>query len=172
MRWYIEVILNNYINFQGRARRKEFWMFMLVHVLISIVLYFIAKIVLVVYLALTICPMVGVGIRRLHDSGKNGMWVLAANVPFLGFIYYYFMFLDSEPGINIYGDCPKESYMDKILKDELEPPAYSKPSSFSLDNLEFDLSNLNPDKLFKNETAVQILIIVTGLLSILLFSNK
>jgi hypothetical protein len=116
--------------------------------------------------------MVGVGIRRLHDSGKNGMWVLAANVPFLGFIYYYFMFLDSEPGTNIYGECPKESYMDKILKDELEPPAYSKPSSLSLDNVEFDLSNLNPDKLFKNETAVQILIIVTGLLSILLFSNK
>ncbi|MDG1848045.1 MAG: DUF805 domain-containing protein, partial [Candidatus Marinimicrobia bacterium] len=104
MRWYIEVILNNYINFQGRARRKEFWMFMLVHVLISIALYFIAKIVLVVYLALTICPMVGVGIRRLHDSGKNGMWILAANVPFLGFIYYYFMFLDSEPGTNIYGE--------------------------------------------------------------------
>ena len=39
-------------------------------------------------------------------------------------------------------------------------------------SFEFDLSNLNPDKLFKNETAVQILIIVTGLLSILLFSNK
>ena len=57
------------------------------------------------------------------------------------------MFLDSEPGTNIYGECPKESYMDKILKDELEPPAYSKPSSFSLDNLEFDLSNINPDKL-------------------------
>tara|TARA_B110000467_G_scaffold164807_1_gene195836 strand:+ start:3216 stop:3638 length:423 start_codon:yes stop_codon:yes gene_type:complete len=139
--------------------------------LISIALYFIAKIVLVAYLTLTICPMVGVGIRRLHDSGKNGMWILAANVPFLGFIYYYFMFLDSEPSTNIYGECPKESYMDKILKDELEPPAYTKPSSLSFDNLEFDLSILSPDKLFKNETAVQILIIVLGLISILMFSN-
>ena len=66
----------------------------------------------------------------------------------------------------------EDPVMDKILKDELEPPSYSKPSSFSLDNVEFDLSNLNPNKLFKNETAVQILIIVTGLLSILIFSNK
>ena len=144
---------------------------MLIHMLISIALYFIAKIVLVAYLTLTICPMVGVGIRRLHDSGKNGMWILVANVPFLGFIYYYFMFLDSEPSTNIYGECPKESYMDKILKDELEPPAYTKPSSLSFDNLEFDLSILSPDKLFKNETAVQILIIVLGLISILMFSN-
>ena len=171
MKWYIEVVLNNYINFQGRARRKEFWMFMLIHVLISVVLYFIAKIILVVYLALTICPMVGVGIRRLHDSGKNGMWILAANVPFLGFNYYYFMFLDSETGVNIYGECPKESYMDKILKDEVKSPTYNKPASFSLDNLEFDLSMLNPDKLFGNETAVQVLLVVLGLLSIFVFSQ-
>ena len=171
MRWYIEVILNNYINFQGRARRKEFWMFMLIHVLISISLYFIAKIVLIVYLALTICPTVGVGIRRLHDSGKNGMWVLAANVPFLGFIYYYFMFLDSEMGTNIYGESPKESYMDKILKDDLEPPSLNQPSSLPFDRFEFDLSMVNPDKLFGNETAVQILIVVLGLLSVLIFSK-
>ena len=146
-------------------------MFMLIHVLISVVLYFIARIILVVYLALTICPMVGVGIRRLHDSGKNGMWILAANVPFLGFIYYYFMFLDSETGVNIYGECPKESYMDKILKDEVKSPTYNKPASFSLDNLEFDLSMLNPDKLFGNETAVQVLLVVLGLLSIFVFSQ-
>ena len=58
------------------------------------------------------------------------------------------------------------------MQDNYSRKWINQPSSLSLDNVEFDLSNLNPDKLFKNETAVQILIIVTGLLSILLFSNK
>ena len=76
MRWYIEVVFNNYFNFYGRARRKEYWTFLLIHFVISIGLCFISKIVLIAYLFITICPLVAVGIRRLHDTGKNSFWIL------------------------------------------------------------------------------------------------
>ena len=168
MRWYKEVVFNNYLNFQGRARRKEFWMFTLVHVIICFVLYFVGKIALILYLVLTVCPAVGVGIRRLHDTGRNGMWVLAANVPFLGFIYFYFMFLDSDPNTNIYGDSPKDSYMDKILKDEVPTPSLEPLSDSGFDKFDFNFPTLNLEKLFSNETAVQVIIILLILLSILI----
>ena len=170
MRWYKEVVFNNYLNFQGRARRKEFWFFTLVHVIICFALYFVGKIALISYLVLTVCPAVGVGIRRLHDTGRNGMWVLAANVPFLGFIYFYFMFFDSDPNTNIYGDSPKDSYMDKILKDEVPAPSLKPLSESRFDKLDLTFQSLNPEKLFSNEAAVQFIIVVLILLSILIKS--
>ena len=160
MRWYIEVVFNNYLNFQGRARRKEFWMFTLVHVIICFALYFVGKIALISYLVLTVCPAVGVGIRR----------VLAANVPLLGFIYFYFMFLDSDPNTNIYGESPKDSYMDRILKDEVPPPSVSPLSESRFDDFDFKIANFSPEKIFGNETVVQVIIVVLILLSILIKS--
>ena len=168
MRWYRQVVFNNYLNFQGRARRKEFWFFTLVHVIICFALYFVGKIALISYLVLTVCPAVGVGIRRLHDTGRNGMWVLAANVPFLGFIYFYFMFLDSDPNTNIYGESPKDSYMDKILKDEVPAPSLKPLSESRFDKLDLTFQSLNPEELFSNEAAVQFIIVVLILLSILI----
>lgn len=170
MRWYIEVVFNNYLNFQGRARRKEFWMFTLVHVIICFALYFVGKIALISYLVLTVCPAVGVGIRRLHDTGRNGLWVLAANVPLLGFIYFYFMFLDSDPNTNIYGESPKDSYMDRILKDKVSPPSVSPLSESRFDDFDFKIANFSPEKIFGNETVVQVIIVVLILLSILIKS--
>lgn len=170
MRWYIEVVFNNYLNFQGRARRKEFWMFTLFHVIICFALYFVGKIALISYLVLTVCPAVGVGIRRLHDTGRNGLWVLAANVPLLGFIYFYFMFLDSDPNTNIYGESPKDSYMDRILKDEVPPPSVSPLSESRFDDFDFKIANFSPEKIFGNETVVQVIIVVLILLSILIKS--
>ena len=117
MKWYIDVMTNNYLNFNGRARRTEFWMFTLVHLIIIFLLLFLRIWpLLIIYFLLTVIPAVGVGIRRLHDTGRSGWWVLLANSPLL-IIYYYFMILDGDSGGNIYGESPKESYMDRIMKD-------------------------------------------------------
>ena len=142
-------------------------MFTLVHVIICFALYFVGKIALISYLVLTVCPAVGVGIRRLHDTGRNGLWVLAANVPLLGFIYFYFMFLDSDSNTNIYGESPKDSYMDRILKDEVPPPSVSPLSESRFDDFDFKIANFSPEKIFGNETVVQVIIVVLILLSIL-----
>ena len=170
MRWYIEVVFNNYFNFYGRARRKEYWTFLLIHLVISIGLYFVSKIALIAYLFITICPLVAVGIRRLHDTGKNSFWILIAGLPPLNLLYIYYMCLDSDPQTNIYGESPKRSYMDKILNDDLDQPTVSPLSSSRFDNLSLDLSSFDPEKIFGSETTVQIIILVVILISILIKS--
>ena len=166
MSWYIDVMTNNYLNFNGRARRKEFWMFTLVHLIIIFLLLSLRLLPLfIIYFLLTVIPAVGVGIRRLHDTGRSGWWVLLANSPLL-FIYYYFMILEGDSGGNIYGESPKESYMDRIMKDnENDSSLYSQSPDGSRS---FSFTDLDPEKLFGNEQYVQILIVIVIIISIIL----
>ncbi len=165
MSWYLDVIVKNYINFNGRARRTEFWMFTLVHLVIIFLSLFMGPIPFILYMLLTIMPAVGVGIRRLHDTGRSGWWILAANVPILFVVYYYYMILEGDEGANIYGDSPKESYMDRLMND-IDTNSQSRTSSSSSGSI--NLSELNPEKLFGNETYVQIIIVALIILSIIL----
>ena len=165
MSWYLDVITKNYINFNGRARRTEFWMFTLVHIIIIFLLLFLGPVPFILYMLLTIMPAVAVGIRRLHDTGRSGWWILAANVPILFVIYYYYMVLEGDQGANIYGDSPKESYMDRLMNDI---DTSSQSSTSSLRQGSVNLSELDPAKLFGNETYVQVIIVAIILLSIIL----
>ena len=165
MSWYLDVITKNYINFNGRARRTEFWMFSLVHLIIMFLTFFLGPVPFILYMLLTIMPTVGVGIRRLHDTGRSGWWILAANVPILFVLYYYYMILEGDQGANIYGDSPKDSYMDRLIND-LDSSSQSKTSLSSRGAI--NLSELDPEKLFGNETYVQVIIVVLILLSIIL----
>ncbi len=89
MKWYLRV-LKKYANFGGRARRKEYWMFILFHVLIILVLG-AADIalqfsrdelyLLPIYTMMTLIPHAAVTVRRLHDIGKNAWWLLLAIIP-------------------------------------------------------------------------------------------
>ena len=90
MDWFKKVVFENYANFSGRARRKEYWMFMLIFVVITFVLSIPAAflgalgnlLIIVWYLALAV-PMIAVTVRRFHDSGKSGWWYLASFAPIL-----------------------------------------------------------------------------------------
>ena len=112
MKEFIDCIKNKYACFSGRARRREYWMFLLFLFIFS----FVASIVDIVLgmsvisllLALgTLLPHLGVTIRRLHDSGRSGWWCLLAFVPFFGILLIVFLCLDSQPGENQYGPNPK-----------------------------------------------------------------
>jgi uncharacterized membrane protein YhaH (DUF805 family) len=122
MSWYLEV-LKNYAVFSGRARRMEYWMFVLFNIIILIVL------ALIDYLTGTFSPRAGVGllgglyslavlipslavtVRRLHDIGRTGWWILIGLIPVIGnIVLLIFMVLDSEPGANEYGPNQKEGY--------------------------------------------------------------
>ena len=169
MSLYLDVIIKNYFNFNGRARRKEFWSYFVVHVLVILFCYFIHNNILYLYLILTLCPTLGVGIRRLHDTGRSGWWILAMNSPVF-FIYYYFMLLDSDISANIYGESPKDSYMDKIMRDE--EPENNNENVFNKDrDRSFSFPSFDPEKIFGNETSVQIIIIVVIILSIIISKN-
>jgi len=167
MKWYIDVITNNYFNFYGRARRTEFWMYSLVHIIFLMITGMLHVSIFIAYAVLTIIPTIGVGIRRLHDSGKSGWWILAANSPIF-FIYYYFMLLDSDDGGNLYGESPKDSYIDRVLRDEdNDIVEYEDYNSSKSQSEAFNIRDLDPEKIFGNETYVQIIIVVLILLSII-----
>lgn len=123
MSWYIKV-LKKYAEFNGRARRKEYWMFTLINVIISFGIVFIGVIfgsisgndftggafgvIYFLYVLAVLIPGLAVTVRRLHDTGRSGWWFLIGLVPFVGtIILLVFMVMDSDPGENIYGANPK-----------------------------------------------------------------
>ncbi len=122
MSWYLEV-LQKYAMFDGRARRKEYWMFFLINILVSVVLLAIDNLIGTfspqmggvgllqgLYSLAILIPSLAVTVRRLHDTGRTGWWVLISLVPLIGgLILLIFMVLDSEPGTNEYGPNPKEA---------------------------------------------------------------
>ncbi|QFF98434.1 DUF805 domain-containing protein [Psychrobacillus glaciei] len=115
MAWYFKV-LKNYVGFTGRARRTEYWMFTLINTIISFILYFLGvfadsvSFLPVLYELAIFLPALAVLIRRLHDTGRSGWWVLISFIPFVGsIIILVFTFLDSQENDNKYGQNPKYS---------------------------------------------------------------
>ncbi len=107
MNWYIDV-LKKYAVFDGRARRTEYWMFVLFNLIVAVVLSLIDRmtghqILSTLYALAVLLPGVGVGIRRLHDTGRIGWWLLIAFIPLIGaIVLIVFMVQDSQPGTNQY----------------------------------------------------------------------
>ncbi len=108
MNWYLKV-LKQYADFSGRARRKEYWMFFLFHMIIMYGLIILAGVlelaalatVSMIYTLAVLVPAIAVGVRRMHDAGKSGWYVL---IP----IYSLILTLtDSEAGSNKWGPNPK-----------------------------------------------------------------
>jgi len=117
--WYLDV-LKKYAVFGGRSRRKEYWYFVLFTVLISIVLSIIdavlgtpgaeggAGLLSGIYSLAVLIPSLAVSIRRLHDTGRSGWWILISLVPLIGtIVLLVFTVQDSQPGDNEYGPNPK-----------------------------------------------------------------
>lgn len=120
MNWYLEV-LKKYAVFSGRARRKEYWFFILFNIIISLVLGVIdgftgsyneaAGLGLLggIYSLAVLIPGIAVTVRRLHDTGRSGWWFWIVLVPVIGaLVLLVFMVLDSKPGQNQYGANPKQ----------------------------------------------------------------
>ena len=121
--WWKKVVLKNYANFNGRARRAEYWYFTLANLLLIIPFYILgltgvasentglSVIGLVIYglLALaTLIPSLAVAVRRLHDLNKSGWNYLVALIPFVGGIILLVWFCtDGNRFVNNYGDDPK-----------------------------------------------------------------
>ena len=112
MNYYISV-LKNYVGFTGRARRAEFWQFVLGNVVVSIVLAIIdvaigSQILGYLYDLAVLLPTLAVAARRLHDTNRTAWWLLLYLIPFLGWIVLIvFWCLDSTPGANQHGENPK-----------------------------------------------------------------
>ena len=122
MNEYLNVIRNNYANFTGRARRREYWMFTLINVLVQLVLRVLDSLVGLsfepgdvmgggwlsgLYSLLVIIPHLAVMVRRLHDTGRSGWSALLALIPLINLILLVLLAEDSKPGANKWGPNPK-----------------------------------------------------------------
>jgi uncharacterized membrane protein YhaH (DUF805 family) len=112
MNYFLDVV-QKYAVFSGRARRKEYWMFMLSYIILSIVAVAIDAVIgmqivsLILSLGLLL-PSLGVTVRRLHDTDRSGWWILFGFIPVVGTItLLVFVCLDGEQGENKYGHNPK-----------------------------------------------------------------
>ncbi|MAB48087.1 MAG: hypothetical protein CMC05_05610 [Flavobacteriaceae bacterium] len=127
MEWYLKVVKENYANFNGRARRKEYWMFTLINTLIIFGLaifvglladtnavYFPA-IILGLYVLGVFIPNLAVTVRRFHDTGKSGWYYLLSLIPYVGgLILIIMMAQNGDTGTNQYGPDPKAPDNDEI----------------------------------------------------------
>ncbi|QSF44295.1 DUF805 domain-containing protein [Paenibacillus tianjinensis] len=112
MDWYLKVV-KNYAVFSGRARRKEFWMFVLVNFLIGILFgiaedfFGVSTLISKLYSLFILIPSLAVLARRLHDIGRTGWWILISFIPFVGFIVLFILACIDSEGTNKYGLSPK-----------------------------------------------------------------
>ena len=107
MKWFIKC-LKQYADFKGRARRKEYWMFVLFNFIISFVIGLLGSVLSWIYTAAVFIPSLAVCVRRLHDIGKSGWWVLISLIPIIGWIWLIVLYVqDSQPGTNDWGANPK-----------------------------------------------------------------
>lgn len=107
MNYYLKV-LQNYGNFSGRARRAEYWNFLLINIIISAVLMLVtakgeSKILYLLYRVFIFIPSLAVGVRRMHDVNKSGWFLL---IPIYNLILAC---TEGTQGDNDYGANPKES---------------------------------------------------------------
>jgi len=121
--WWKKVVLENYANFKGRARRAEYWYFALGTTIILFVFYIIgfagAAVDSSVLMALgfglygitalaTLIPSLAVAVRRLHDINKSGWYYLIGLIPLVGgIILLVWFFTDGNRSSNDYGEDPK-----------------------------------------------------------------
>ena len=120
----IKSVFSQYVGFSGRARRSEYWWFALFVFIIEFILAFLGKmngagdiqgmniftILTGIFCLAIFLPSLAVTIRRLHDTGKSGWWVLLYLIPVIGeIIILIFCLFDSEPGVNKYGPNPKKA---------------------------------------------------------------
>ncbi|WP_429025223.1 DUF805 domain-containing protein [Aeromonas veronii] len=128
MNWYISV-LKQYAVFSGRARRTEYWMFLLCNVIVMQLLGMVDKLIggdkefiSGIYSLAVLLPSLAVAVRRLHDTDRSGWWLLLVLVPIIGIlvptigtlvpiigtlVLIYFMVCNGQQGPNRFGDDPK-----------------------------------------------------------------
>ena len=120
MKWFLEALTKKYATFEGRARRREYWTFVLFYVLAVVVLAIVDDVVGTfneevglgllsgLFVLATLIPTIAVTVRRLHDTDRSGWWVLLEFIPIVGgLVLLVFTVLDSQPGANRFGANPK-----------------------------------------------------------------
>ena len=119
---------DNYVNFEGRASRAEFWWWVLFAILVSIAANIIDAIIgapifsLLAGLGLLL-PNLAMSVRRLHDTNRSGWWILIGLIPLIGFIVLLIFSLEQgTPGPNEHGPPPSDAPAAPTAQQAPPPP--------------------------------------------------
>lgn len=128
---YYKKVWSQFGDFSGRARRREYWWFYLLNAVVFVLLMMpfvlmvdstapdqalLIMVPMALYALVMIVPYLAVTVRRLHDSGRSGWWLVLFQfifglVPYLniigGLVMLVLLCTDSDPGSNEYGPNPK-----------------------------------------------------------------
>ena len=124
MEWYLKVMRDNYANFSGRARRKEYWMFVLVQTIVMIGLMILDSVLgldfelkgislgygylYLIGLIVHFIPSLAVLVRRLHDVGKSGWFYFIFLIPLIGVLWLLVLYCtEGQKQDNKWGPDPK-----------------------------------------------------------------
>ena len=111
MEYFIDA-LKKYADFTGRARRKEYWMFILFYLIFYIALTVIDAAIgsyalAALFSLALLLPTISIAARRLHDTGRSGWWQLISLIPILGGIVLLVFLVQDSHEENEYGESPK-----------------------------------------------------------------
>jgi uncharacterized membrane protein YhaH (DUF805 family) len=112
---YLVDVFKKYAVFSGRSRRKEYWIYVLIFGVVMSILQSLTGslgttglIILAIFGLANLLPFLAVAVRRLHDTGKSGWFLLVNLIPFIGSIWFLILTIkDSQQGSNQYGNSPK-----------------------------------------------------------------
>ncbi len=123
MKYFLEPITKHYVDIKGRANRKQFWLWTLWTFIIYIVFQILIAItgamdlnglsslflvILGLFSLAILLPNITISVRRLHDTGRSGWWLLISLVPFIGgIILFIFYLLPGTPEENRFGTVPQ-----------------------------------------------------------------
>lgn len=105
----IKAVFGNYAKFDGRARRSEYWYFVLFYVVVVVAFQLVGaaidptvgSLLVGLFVLGVIVPMIAVGVRRMHDTDHSGWWLIVPIVPIV------FALMEGTPGDNRFGPSPK-----------------------------------------------------------------
>jgi uncharacterized membrane protein YhaH (DUF805 family) len=112
--WFMKVVTQHYFDFNGRARRAEYWWYFLVYIIGFVILAFISNMLHMggllggLFGVALLLPSLGVLVRRLHDTGRSGWWYFIVLVPLVGgILLIVWLATEGTKGPNAYGPDPK-----------------------------------------------------------------
>lgn len=170
MKSYIKAF-KNYAKFSGRTSRKDFWMFILFYFLFGIVFIFIDVVfdlrnhgygnyagfgyTFTIYQIITFLPNLSISVRRLHDIGKSGFYVLLCLIPFGGLFVWYWCAKPGIKGQNEYDSQEIDAYLHDPYAKQVDALKASKQvkrddqdfvmeKQISLDDIAKEISSSEP----------------------------
>lgn len=107
--------MSRYVDFSGRTSPGGFWRFFAVYFAVYVVLLILGAaiasiftILAVLWVLATLLPYLGASIRRLHDSGKSGWYLLVSFIPLAGVIILIYFLTRPSDGPNEYGAAAQD----------------------------------------------------------------